>query len=38
MDKKAYTAPTLTRFGSAVARTLGTFGKTAELLNFRILP
>lgn len=38
MEKKAYEAPTLVRFGCAVARTLGTFGKTAELLNFRILP
>lgn len=36
MEKKAYTAPTLTRFGCAVANTLGQFGRTAELINFRL--
>ena len=37
MQKKAYHAPTLAKFGSAVARTLGNFGRTAEFINFRIL-
>lgn len=37
MQKRAYTAPTLTRFGCAVERTLGRFGRTAELISFRIL-
>jgi hypothetical protein len=37
MQKKTYAAPTLTRFGCAVERTLGRFGKTAELISFRIL-
>jgi hypothetical protein len=35
MARKAYTAPTLTRFGSAVARTLGRAGRLLEFINFR---
>jgi hypothetical protein len=36
MRKKAYTAPTLARLGSAVAMTRGRIGWALELINWRI--
>jgi hypothetical protein len=36
MRKKAYTAPVLTRHGSAVEKTLGRVGRLLEFINFRL--
>ncbi len=36
MARKSYTIPTLTRFGCAVANTMGTFGRTLELTCWRL--
>jgi hypothetical protein len=36
MRKKAYTAPTLARLGSAVPMTRGRIGWALELINWRI--
>jgi hypothetical protein len=34
--KKVYASPTLTRFGSAVAATLGPIGFRLEFINWRL--
>jgi hypothetical protein len=34
MQKKRYSAPTLTMLGGATEKTRGRFGRTAELINY----